>query len=32
LLLLSGLYMFALPYAGSWRGGRKEEKRTSASA
>lgn len=32
LLLLSGLYMFALPYAGSWRGGRKEEKRASASA
>ena len=32
LLLSSGLYMFALPYAGGWRGGRKEEKRASARA
>ncbi len=27
LLLFTGLYMFALPYAANWRGGRKEEKR-----
>jgi cellulose synthase/poly-beta-1,6-N-acetylglucosamine synthase-like glycosyltransferase len=26
LLLFTGLYMFALPYAANWRGGRKEEK------
>ena len=27
LLLFTGLYMFALPYAANWRSGRKEEKR-----
>jgi hypothetical protein len=32
LMLLTGLYMFALPYAAAWRGGRKDEKRASASA
>jgi hypothetical protein len=32
LLLFTGLYMFALPYAGSWRAKRKEEKRASARA
>jgi hypothetical protein len=32
LMLLTGLYMFALPYTANWRGGRKEEKRASASA
>ena len=25
LLLFSGLYMFALPYAAKWRGGRQEQ-------
>jgi hypothetical protein len=27
LLLFTGLYMFALPYAANWGSGRKEEKR-----
>lgn len=27
LLLFTGLYMFALPYAANWRSGRKAEKR-----
>jgi cellulose synthase/poly-beta-1,6-N-acetylglucosamine synthase-like glycosyltransferase len=27
LLLFTGLYMFALPYAANWRSGRKQEKR-----
>ena len=30
LMLLTGLYMFALPYVASWRGGREEAKRASA--
>jgi cellulose synthase/poly-beta-1,6-N-acetylglucosamine synthase-like glycosyltransferase len=28
LLLFSGLYMFVLPYAASWRGGRRAQERT----
>jgi hypothetical protein len=32
LMLLTGLYMFALPYTATWSGGRKEEKRESARA
>ena len=27
LMLFTGLYMFALPYAESWRNGRRQEKR-----
>jgi hypothetical protein len=32
LILLTGLYMFALPYVASWRSGREEAKRASARA
>ena len=29
LLLLTGLYLFVLPYAAKWRGGRREERQVA---